>query len=110
MALTEDDTGKHEALAAWLGADAGEAAARVRSYRPSAAGRLLLCTDGLWRCLPDADRLRAQLTRHRPSASAGSGLLAEARALVTYARETDGQDNITALLIPVIPSNPMPER
>ncbi|MFH8569372.1 PP2C family protein-serine/threonine phosphatase [Streptomyces sp. NPDC017993] len=101
MALTEDDTGEHEALAAWLGADADEPAPQVRSYRPATAGRLLLCTDGLWRCMPEAERLRAQLSRHRPSPSAGSGLLPEARALVTYALDADGQDNVTAVLIPV---------
>ncbi|WP_407555012.1 protein phosphatase 2C domain-containing protein [Streptomyces sp. Pv4-95] len=106
MALTEDDSGEHEALAAWLGADADDPAARVRSYRPSTAGRLLLCTDGLWRCLPDPGRQRAQLTRLSPSASAAGGSLAEARSLVTYALEADGRDNITAVVIPVAPSIP----
>lgn len=64
MALTEDDTGEHDALAAWLGADAAEPEPHIRSYRPPGPGRLLLCTDGLWRYLPDPDSLRAHLTPH----------------------------------------------
>ncbi|WP_309240222.1 protein phosphatase 2C domain-containing protein [Actinomadura sp. J1-007] len=67
MALTEDDTGEHDALAAWLGADAPEPEPHIRSYRPPGPGRLLLCTDGLWRYLPDPDSLRVHLTPH-PSA------------------------------------------
>lgn len=105
MALTEDDTGEHEALAAWLGADAGEPVPRIRSYRPSVPGRLLLCTDGLWRCLPDADGLRSMLTHPRPRSRS---LLEDARSLVGYALDAGGQDNITALLIPVTASVPTP--
>ncbi|OKJ95100.1 hypothetical protein AMK26_31385 [Streptomyces sp. CB03234] len=99
--LTEDDTGEHEALTAWLGADAGEPAPRLRSLRPSVPGRLLLCTDGLWRYLPDADALRDALARHRPPGP--GGLPAQARSLVTYALHAGGHDNVTALLIPVRP-------
>jgi serine/threonine protein phosphatase PrpC len=92
MALTEDDSGEHEALAAWLGADADEPAPRTRSYRPRGPGRLLLCTDGLSRYLPDAESLRAGL--------AGSPL-DDARSLVGYALDSGGHDNVTTLLIPV---------
>ncbi|WP_371499898.1 protein phosphatase 2C domain-containing protein [Kitasatospora sp. NBC_00374] len=100
MALTEDDTGELDALAAWLGADADDPAPRVRSYRPSGPGRLLLCTDGLWRHLPDPDGLRAALGR-------GGGLLPEARALVAHALDAGGQDNITAVLL-AVPAAPPP--
>ncbi|MEW2352458.1 protein phosphatase 2C domain-containing protein [Spirillospora sp. NPDC029432] len=91
-ALTEDDTGEHEALAAWLGADAGEPEPRVRSHRPRTPGTLLLCTDGLWRYLPGAGSLRAAL----PSPD-----LDGARSLVAYALDAGGHDNVTALVIPV---------
>jgi serine/threonine protein phosphatase PrpC len=93
MALTEDDTGDLEALTAWLGADSDQPVPHVRSYRPGCAGRLLLCTDGLWRHLPDAAGLRAVLGEADP--------LDGARALVSYALEAGGQDNITALVVPV---------
>jgi serine/threonine protein phosphatase PrpC len=105
MALTEDDTGEHEALTAWLGADAGEPVPRLRGYRPAVAGRLLLCTDGLWRHRPDADGLRAALAGGRPTSPEDAGL-AQARSLVELARAAGGPDNITALLIPVAPSVP----
>ncbi|MET9517946.1 protein phosphatase 2C domain-containing protein [Streptomyces sp. NPDC002994] len=107
MALTEDDTGEHEALTAWLGADAGEPRPRIRSYRPSVPGRLLLCTDGLWRYLPDAGGLRAALTSpSRRASSPGSALLEDARTLVGHALEAGGHDNVTALLLPVTASVP----
>ncbi|MFI6085537.1 PP2C family protein-serine/threonine phosphatase [Streptomyces sp. NPDC051217] len=103
VALTEDDSGRHDALTAWLGADAGEPAAQVRSYRPRGPGRLLLCTDGLTRHLPDADAPRAVLARHRRSTPAYLSLLEDARALIGYAMDAGGQDNITALLIHTVP-------
>jgi serine/threonine protein phosphatase PrpC len=103
-ALTEDDTGDHDALTAWLGADAGEPSPRIRSYRPPGPGRLLLCTDGLWRYLSHADALRAALAS-RATPAAG-GLLEDARSLVRYALDAGGHDNITALLIPVTASVP----
>ncbi|MEV0778666.1 PP2C family protein-serine/threonine phosphatase [Streptomyces sp. NPDC050433] len=99
MVLTEDDSGQHDALTAWLGADAGEPAARSRSYRPPGPGRLLLCTDGLTRHLSDADALRAVLARNGHSTPPDRTPLEDARALIGYAMDAGGQDNITALLI-----------
>ncbi|MEV8097232.1 PP2C family protein-serine/threonine phosphatase [Kitasatospora sp. NPDC085879] len=99
MALTEDDSGELDALAAWLGADAGEPTPRTRSYRPAVPGRLLLCTDGLWRHLPSADALRA-------TAGRAADPLGAARTLVDHALAAGGQDNITALLLPVAAAVP----
>ncbi|MFD0502544.1 PP2C family protein-serine/threonine phosphatase [Streptomyces chiangmaiensis] len=100
MTLTEDATGRHDALTAWLGRDAGPVTPHVRGYRPLVPGRLLLCTDGLWRYLPDAARLRAALGRHGPDARA------DARALVGHALDAGGRDNVTAAVIRVVPSPP----
>ena len=80
-------------LTAWLGAGAGEPVPRIRSLRPSGPGRLLLCTDGLWRYFPDIAALRAR-TRSRTS-------LTDARALVAHALDLGGADNVTAVLLPV---------
>lgn len=99
-ALSEDDTGEHDALTAWLGADAGPVDPRVCGYRPIVPGRLLLCTDGLWRYLPDAAGLRAALGHGRPDT------LADARTLVGRALDEGGQDNVTAAVIRVVPSPP----
>ncbi|AJT62239.1 PP2C family protein-serine/threonine phosphatase [Streptomyces chattanoogensis] len=111
MALTEDDSGALEALTAWLGADADEPVPHLRSYRPPVPGRLLLCTDGLWRYLPDAEALRAVLTRRqaapahpRHAPRAHGSQLEDVRKLVGYALGAGGHDNITALLIPIIPT------
>lgn len=41
------------ALTAWLGADYGGAAGRVAAFDPGGAGRLLLCSDGVWNHLPE---------------------------------------------------------
>jgi PPM family protein phosphatase len=101
MALTEDDTGDHGVIAAWLGADGGEPTPRVRSYRPPGPGHLLLCTDGMWRYLPDADSLRARLADRAGTPSPGGGLLEDARSLVRCALDAGGHDNVTTLLIPV---------
>ncbi|MGW3246212.1 PP2C family protein-serine/threonine phosphatase [Streptomyces sp. NPDC001070] len=101
LTLTEDDTGELDALSAWLGAGAGETVPRIRSARPSVPGRLLLCTDGLWRCFPDAEAVRDRLLATARRAGRGSGLLDGARSLVGCALEAGGHDNITALLLPV---------
>ncbi|MFV2173611.1 PP2C family protein-serine/threonine phosphatase [Actinomadura sp. LOL_016] len=89
--LTEDDTGDLDALAAWLGADAAAPDPRCRSLRPSGPGRLLLCTDGLWRYLPDPGALRAAMPGGEPPD--------DARALVGRALDAGGADNVTAVLL-----------
>ncbi|OOC55076.1 MULTISPECIES: PP2C family protein-serine/threonine phosphatase [Nocardiopsis] len=101
FALTEDDTGEHDALVAWLGADAEEPVRRGRSYRPSGPGRLLLCTDGLWRYLSLAEELRAAIPLHKSDPGSDGGLLSDARSLVRHALDAGGHDNVTVLLIPV---------
>ncbi|MEU4094275.1 protein phosphatase 2C domain-containing protein [Streptomyces sp. NPDC026673] len=105
LALTEDDTGELDALTGWLGAGSGDPEPRVRSSRPSVAGRILLCTDGLWRCFPGPGALR-DLPAPAQAAGAGSGLLDRARSLVGYALDAGGHDNITALLLPVAAEGP----
>ncbi|WUI02276.1 protein phosphatase 2C domain-containing protein [Spirillospora sp. NBC_00431] len=91
LTLTEDDVGDKEVLTSWLGADAGEPRPQGRSYRPRGPGHLLLCTDGLWRHLPDAVSLRRHL--RRPST------LEAARSLVRHALDAGVHDNTTALLV-----------
>ncbi|MGW2691636.1 PP2C family protein-serine/threonine phosphatase [Streptomyces sp. NPDC001296] len=98
LLMSEDDTGDHDALTAWLGADAGPVTARVRAHRPRVPGRLLLCTDGLWRHLPDAAGLLRLLGRQ------GRNVLADARALVSRALDAGGEDNVTAAVIRVVPA------
>ncbi|WP_187357038.1 PP2C family protein-serine/threonine phosphatase, partial [Actinomadura sp. CNU-125] len=96
--LTEDDTGELDALAAWLGADAGEPAPGCRSHRPSGSGRLLLCTDGLWRYLPDPGALRAAMPGGAPPD--------DARAPGRRRARRGAADNVTALLVRLAPPRP----
>ncbi|CAL9557503.1 hypothetical protein SUDANB121_04581 [Nocardiopsis dassonvillei] len=95
MLLTEDDTGEHDALVAWLGADAADPVPRIRSHRPPGPGRLLLCTDGLWRHLPGPDDLRAVAGTAAPADAA--------RTLVRRVLDSGGRDDATALVVPVRP-------
>ncbi|XVV06518.1 PP2C family protein-serine/threonine phosphatase [Actinosynnema sp. CA-248983] len=96
--LAQSDFRAHDALTAWLGADAPDPRPRLRSHRPSGPGRVLLCTDGLSRHLADPADLRAM---------AGQGdCLHAARALVTRALTSGGHDDVTATLIPVRPPHP----
>ncbi|NUU23311.1 MAG: protein serine/threonine phosphatase 2C family protein [Streptomycetaceae bacterium] len=107
--MTDDATAELGVLTAWLGADAGEPAPHVRSYRPRELGRLLLCSDGLWRYLPTAEALRAVADGPRTDDPAGRGgggpALADVRALIDHAIASGGHDNVTALVLPVAPAS-----
>ena len=88
------------AITAWLGADADVVQPHVASFVPAGPGAVLLCSDGLWNYLPDADQLAAAVP------NAATMPLAAARDFVRIALQAGGHDNITAVLIPVAPSEP----
>jgi PPM family protein phosphatase len=80
----------------WLGADAGSkpwSESATPFLRVSEPGRLLLCSDGLWNYIPDADDI-AKICGELDAAAA-------ATALVEYAMSAGGEDNITVAVIPV---------
>lgn len=80
----------------WLGADADPkpwSDSSVYTITASGPGSLLLCSDGLWNYLPDADDIR--------QFCAGTDATAAARALVDFALQAGGQDNITVVVIPI---------
>jgi serine/threonine protein phosphatase PrpC len=85
------------AITGWLGADADIVEPHVVTFVPDGPGAVLVCTDGLWNYLPDADQLAAAVP------DAGTMPLAAARDLVRIALQAGGHDNITAVLIPVSP-------
>lgn len=88
-------------LTRWLGADNNRhswSPECVRTLHTTEPGVLLLCTDGLWNYLPDP----ADLARIGTATPA----LPAARALVDYALNAGGKDNITVALVPV----PLSER
>jgi PPM family protein phosphatase len=85
-----------DAITRWLGAD-GDAEPDVVALIPAGPGALLLCTDGLWKYLPDADGLAALAL---PALRSG-GPHAAAAALTAAALTAGGADNVTVAVLPV---------
>jgi serine/threonine protein phosphatase PrpC len=88
---------KAHAITAWLGADAGKLEPRTGRFTATAAGHLVLCSDGLWNYLVDPADFADVVRKHLRDAD----LLTAARSLTAYANECGGADNITVALIPV---------
>jgi serine/threonine protein phosphatase PrpC len=84
------------AITRWLGVDAPDHTPRLTSQRVEVPGWLLLCSDGLWNYCSPADEL-ADLVRRTTAATSGDPL-AVGEALVAWANEQGGHDNITVAL------------
>ncbi len=95
------DTRAH-AITHWLGAD-GVPEPGVVTLRPAGSGVLLLCSDGLWNYLPDAEGLAAVAL---PALEQGSGSLDAATALTAVALARGGRDNVTVVVIPITVRSP----
>ncbi|WNG93725.1 PP2C family serine/threonine-protein phosphatase [Mycobacterium sp. ITM-2016-00318] len=83
-------------LTRWLGADAGPTPWSESGVRPitvAEPGVLLLCSDGLWNYLPDAEDIAKFCT--------GNDAADAAQALVDHALSAGGNDNITVAVIPI---------
>ena len=83
------------ALVRWLGADAPETTPHLYAFTPPEPGRVIVCSDGLFRYRPDAADLAAATPRDTA--------LATARALVRLALDAGGQDNIAVAVLPYSP-------
>ncbi len=86
----------------WVGADGGHAAPHVATFEPPGPGALLLCSDGLWNYQPEAAKL-AELALPK----ALTDPLGAAQALVKFAIDAGGVDNVTVVLAP-LPLTPAP--
>ncbi len=84
----------------WVGPDSPARPSRYVTLRPERAGRLVLCTDGLWNYAPGADEL-AGLVEALPD---GAAPAAVARALADTANSRGGHDNITVAVVDIDPS------
>ncbi len=82
----------------WIGADAREAKPHVCVFTPDGPGMVLLCSDGLWNYQPDAAGIAGLA-----GPDAINEPLSAAGALVDFAIERGGSDNITVVLIPFPP-------
>ena len=83
----------------WIGADISDPAPHIVHFEPPGPGAVLLCSDGLWNYQPKPAKL-AELAL--PAAIAGP--LGAVRALVGFALEAGGMDNVTAVLAPFPPA------
>ena len=90
-----EDAPNVNALIRWLGADATDTSPHVRAFRPEGSGRVIVCSDGLYRYASEAAAL-ADIT---PTGSA----IDVARHLVAYALEAGGGDNVTVTVLPYSP-------
>jgi serine/threonine protein phosphatase PrpC len=76
----------------WLGADAGDTAPHLSTVRPSGPGRVLVCSDGLFRYRPNPVDLAAATPSGTP--------IDVARALVDLALAAGGEDNVSVAVLP----------
>jgi serine/threonine protein phosphatase PrpC len=93
------------ALTSWLGADAGVIEPHVHTFVPEGPGVVLVCTDGLWNYLEEADALAASIlpaALHDPAAAAAE--------LADFALAAGGRDNITVVLVPYPPNTAPSQR
>ena len=82
----------------WIGRDAPPGPPEVVSWKPDVRGRLILCSDGLWNYASSPEELGA-LAR----ACADESPLQLAQRFTEYALESGGHDNITVVVIDVVP-------
>jgi PPM family protein phosphatase len=87
-----------DAITRWLGAEGG-GEPDIVTHTAVGPGVLLLCTDGLWKYLPDAAALSAVAL---PSLYAG-GPSTAAQVLTATALTAGGEDNVTVAVLPVVP-------
>jgi serine/threonine protein phosphatase PrpC len=102
--LTVDEAMKSpqaHVITRWLGADLPEPEPHVARFEPPDRGAVLLCSDGLWNYQPEAAELAAMAL---PAALTDP--LAAAAALVKFAVDAGGADNITTVLMPFPPAWP----
>jgi len=87
----------------WLGADVAVPEPHVARFEPPGRGVVMVCSDGLWNYRPDAAGLTGIALPeafHDPSSAAD--------ALLKFALDAGGIDNITVVLIPFPLVRPAP--
>lgn len=105
------ETGLHShVITKWLGRDAPDTTPNISNTLAESAGWLLVCSDGLWNYASDPQTMH-QLVAHYASMDDVEPLLL-ARALVDWANEQGGHDNITVALArvsaPAVVEEPAP--
>ena len=93
--ITEEEAQGHPAggsLTRFVGME-GDVYPDTRSLRLDSGDRLLLCTDGMWSAVPDAE-LSAVLLNHPEPETA-------CQELISLAKQQGGRDNITAVIVAI---------
>ena len=83
------------ALIRWLGADATDTEPHIVTLVPPGSGRVIVCSDGLYRYVPQPDQLAQVTPVGRP--------IDVASALVRLALDAGGHDNVTVVVLPYPP-------
>ncbi|MGO9902499.1 MAG: PP2C family protein-serine/threonine phosphatase [Solirubrobacteraceae bacterium] len=87
------------AITDWLGAGAAERPPHLVVVRPARAGRLVLCTDGLWNYAASTAELRKLVDALGETASPAE----VARSLTDTALARGGHDNVTVAVVDLNP-------
>lgn len=83
------------ALIRWLGADATDTEPHTSTLVPPGPGRVIVCSDGLYRYVPQPDQFADATPAGTP--------IDVASALVRLALQAGGQDNVTVVVLPYPP-------
>ncbi|HCA86247.1 MAG TPA: hypothetical protein DEQ61_12545, partial [Streptomyces sp.] len=83
------------AITGWLGADAYELDPHTAAFEPDRPGVVVVCSDGLWNYAEAAEEMALAVP-----ADARSRPLGSAQALVGYALDGGGHDNVTVAVLP----------
>lgn len=94
--LTVDDV-IGPSISRWLGGDAGDTTPSIQAFEHDAGGRLLSCSDGLWKYVPEAEELAALISRFDAEVETSLELV---EALAAFANEQGGHDNTTVVIAP----------
>jgi serine/threonine protein phosphatase PrpC len=83
------------ALIRWLGADATDTTPHVTTITPGGPGRIIVCSDGLYRYVPEPEELAAATPTGTPHDVASK--------LVKLALDGGGHDNVSVIVMPFPP-------
>ncbi len=82
-------------LTRWIGADSEDSVPEISQTLVGNDGMLVVCSDGLWRYADDASAMKATVDS---LVSEGNGGLALVSALIDFANDGGGHDNISVAL------------
>lgn len=98
LGMSRDDAeqGDHaHAITKWLGKDSANVMPSVTVHQPTVAGWLVLCTDGLWNYASAPEAMGAVVTEFLQQYESLGDVV---EALVAWANDAGGKDNITVTM------------